>query len=319
MNYTKIVGTGSYLPEKILTNADLEKIIDTSDEWITERTGIKQRHVAEDHETCSTMAYSASLQALESAQLTAEDIDLIIVGTCTPDRMFPSTACFLQKHLGIKKNIIAFDLSAACAGFLYALSTADQFIRAGTVKRALVVGADVLTRILDWTDRRTCVLFGDGAGAAVVEVSESPGIYSSHLYAQGGFENILYLTNKAANKNNDSPYLHMDGKEVFKLAVNALGDVAEEALSANRLSCADIDWLVPHQANLRIIKSTAKKLQLPMERVILTVADHGNTSAASIPLALDQAIRDGRIQRGHKLLLEAIGGGLAWGSILLKY
>lgn len=321
MIYSKIIGTGSYLPEKVLTNHDLEKLVDTSNEWIIDRTGIEKRHIAADHETASSMGKAAAQKALEAANINSNELDLIIVGTCTPEKIFPSTACLLQHHLGIEKDLMAFDLTAACAGFLYALSTADQFIRNGLAQYALVVGTEVLSRLIDWSDRTTCVLFGDGAGAVVLKASETPGIHSSHMHAQGKFQDILYVPNKMAGVKNEkeSPYIHMQGKEVFKVAVDSLGQVATETLEYNQLTGAAIDWLVPHQANIRIITNTAKKLKLPMEKVILTIAEHGNTSAASIPLALDIAVRDGRIKPGHKVLLEAIGGGMAWGSVFLTY
>lgn len=321
MNYARILSTGAYLPERAVSNDELAKRVDTSDEWITERTGIKNRHIAADNETTASLATIAAQRALEDGGLDPNDIDLILVGTCTPDRMFPSTACLVQKALGIERNIPAFDLSAACAGFLYGLVVAEQFIQAGTVKNALVIGSEVLSRVVDWSDRRTCVLFGDGAGAVVLQQSDEPGILSRHLHAQGRYEDILYLPNDLAapQLKEDSPYVRMAGHEVFKLAVTELGNVATETIQHSGTTQEEIDWMIPHQANLRIIKSVAKRLNLPMRKVILTVSEHGNTSSASIPLALDEAIKDGRIQRGQRLLMEAIGGGMTWGSVLLNY
>lgn len=316
-----IAGTGSYLPQKILTNADIAAFVDTSDEWIIERTGIKKRHVVAEHETAATMGLMAAEQALVAAQLSAQDIDLIIVATCTPDKFFPSTACLIQQRLNIQKSIPAFDLSAACAGFIYALTVAEQFIANGKIKNALVIGSEAMSRIIDWQDRSTCVLFGDGAGALILSASDTPGIISSHLHAQGKYQDLLFLPNNMAAPalRNDSPYLQMRGHEVFKLAVQALNDAVDEVLQHNNIKTKDIDWLVPHQANLRIIQAIAKRLQLPMEKVILTIAEHGNTSSASIPLALDVAIRDGRIKHGQALLMEGFGGGMAWGSVFVRY
>ncbi len=316
-----IAGTGSYLPQKILTNADIAAFVDTSDEWIIERTGIKQRHVVAEHETAATMGLMAAEHALAAAQLSAQDIDLIIVATCTPDKFFPSTACLIQQRLNIQKSIPAFDLSAACAGFIYALTVAEQFIANNKIKNALVIGSEAMSRIIDWQDRSTCVLFGDGAGALILSASDTPGIISSHLHAQGKYQDLLFLPNNIAAPalRNDSPYLQMRGHEVFKLAVQALDDAVDEVLQHNNIKTQDIDWLVPHQANLRIIQAIAKRLQLPMEKVILTIAEHGNTSSASIPLALDVAIRDGRIKHGQTLLMEGFGGGMAWGSVFVRY
>lgn len=321
MKYSRIAGTGSYLPEKILSNADLEKIVDTTDQWIVERTGIRRRHIAANHETASSMAEIASRRALEAAGISAEDVDMIIVGTTSPDMCFPSSACLLQNRLGIG-GCAAFDLTAACAGFSYALSIADQYIRTGSIKYALIVGVELPSRFIDWTDRSTCVLFGDGAGAVVLEPSETPGILSTHLHANGRYKDLLYMNSclPPAHKLTDEiPYVKMQGNELYKVIINILGNVIDETLSANNITTSDVDWLVPHQANIRIIQAVAKKLQLPMERVIVTIEDHGNTSAASIPLALDQGIRDGRIKRGETMLLEGFGGGLAWGSALIKY
>ena len=319
MIYSRISGTGSYLPEKILTNADLEKMVDTSDQWIVERTGIRHRHLAaEDQDTCD-LAEMAARRALEAAGIEASELDLIIIGTTTPDRVFPSTACLLQARLG-NHGAMAFDVQAVCSGFIYALSIADKFIKAGTFKRALVIGAETFSRLVDWTDRNTCVLFGDGAGAVVLEASSEAGILSTHVHADGAYKDMLSVSGKVAHgRLNGDGFTKMQGNEVFKFAVKVLSNVVKEALAANELEGSDIDWLVPHQANLRIIKATAKKLKLPMEQVVLTVSEHGNTSAASIPLALDVAVRDGRIQRGHTLLLEGVGGGFTWGAVVLKF
>jgi len=295
-----------------MTNADLEKIVDTSDQWITERTGIRKRHIVAENETTCDLAEHAARNALQAADVKPADIDLIIVATTTPDRVFPSTACLLQNRLGIHNGTAAFDLQAVCTGFVYALGVADKFIRSGSATRALVVGVDSLSRIIDWTDRSTCVLFGDGAGAVIVEASDSPGILSTHLHADGQYNELLQVPE-------GDRYIHMQGNEVFKVAVNTLGRIVDETLRANKLKKDDIDWLVPHQANIRIIAATARKLKMPMDRVVVTVDKHGNTSAASIPLALDTAVRDGRIKRGETLLLEAFGGGFTWGSALLTY
>lgn len=317
MKYSHIAGTGGYLPEKVLSNTNLEEMVDTSDQWILERTGISNRHIMADHETTSTMAEAAARQALDAAGINPEDIELIIVGTATPDRTFPSTSCILQNRLGAF-GCPAFDIGAACAGFIYGLSIADQYLRNGVVKNALVIGAESLSRIVDWTDRSTCVLFGDGAGAVVLEAAEKPGILSTHIHANGYYNNLLYAANHIGELK-EPPYIKMQGNEVFKIAVKTLGDIVDETLAHNKIDQSEIDWLIPHQANLRIITATAKKLNLPMDRVILTVQDQGNTSAASIPLALNQAIRDQRIKRGETLLLEAFGAGLTWGSALIKY
>jgi len=311
VNYSRITGTGSYLPEKVVTNADLEKIVDTTDQWIKDRTGIHKRHIVAESETTCDLAEKASIQAIDAAGINAEQIDLIIVATTTPDRIFPSTACLLQQRLGIH-GCAAFDVQAVCTGFVYALGIADKFIRSGSHKCALVIGGDSLSRIIDWTDRSTCVLFGDGAGAVILEVSTKPGVLSTHLHADGQYNELLQVPA-------DSQYIHMQGNEVFKVAVNTLGRIVDETLAANNLQKKDVDWLVPHQANIRIITATARKLKMPMDRVVVTVDEHGNTSAASIPLALDTAVRDGRIKRGETLLLEAFGGGFTWGSALLKF
>ncbi|OGT30516.1 MAG: 3-oxoacyl-ACP synthase [Gammaproteobacteria bacterium RBG_16_51_14] len=322
MMYSRIAGTGSYLPERVMTNAELERMVDTTDDWIRSRTGIEERRIAADDETTCDLAEKAAWQAIESAGISPKDIDLIIVGTTTPDVVFPSTACLLQKRLGVH-GCAAFDVQAVCTGFIYALGIADKFVRTGSAKCVLVVGAETLSRILDWTDRSTCVLFGDGAGAIVLECSDKPGVLSSHLHADGKYHDLLSVpTGISVNYErvkNGSAYIQMQGNEVFRVAVNTLGRIVDETLQANNLKKKDIDWLVPHQANTRIIAATAKKLDMPMERVILTIAQHGNTSAASVPLALDIAVRDGRIKRGDMLLLEAFGGGFTWGSALVKY
>ena len=315
--YSKIIGTGRYLPEKIITNADLEKTLDTSDQWIQERTGIKQRHVAAEGQYTSDLAYEASLKALKASGLNKKDIDLIVVGTTTPDLVFPSTACLLQSKLGMKK-IGAMDVNAACSGFIYALSVADNYIKAGTHKNVLVVGAETLTRIVNWQDRTTAVLFGDGAGAAVLTASEEPGILSTHVHATGNYADLLKTNVGPSVGMNEEIAISMKGNEVFKVAVTTLGRIVDETLEYNNLDKSDIDWLVPHQANLRIISATAKKLKMSMEQVIVTVGDTGNTSAASVPMALDIGIREGKIKPGQTVLLEAFGGGFTWGSALLK-
>ena len=317
--YSRIVGTGSYLPEKILTNRDLELAVDTTDEWIQTRTGIRQRHIADDSEKTSDLALKASRNALDAAGIAARDLDLIVVATTTPDVVFPSTACFLQAKLGAR-NCPAFDVQAVCSGFVYGLSTADQFLRSGQYRNALVVGAEIYSRILDWSDRATCVLFGDGAGAVVLRRDSTPGILSSHLHADGSYANMLSVPGTVCGgKATGRPLLQMDGGGVFKFAVKALDDLVEEALAANGMQKSDIDWLVPHQANIRIIQASAKKLGLSMEKVVVTVDRHANTSAASIPLALDEAARDGRIRAGQHVLLEAVGGGFTWGAALVKW
>ena len=323
MIYARIAGTGSFLPEKVVTNADLEKLVDTSDEWIASRTGIRQRHIAAEGQTTCDLAEGAARAAMEAAGVTAKDIELIVVGTTTPDIIFPSTACLLQHRLGAN-GCGAFDVNAACSGFIYALSVANNFIRTGQVKTALVVGAETLSRMVDWTDRSTCVLFGDGAGAVVLQASEKPGILSTHIHADGGHKELLWnpvgvsVGFKPEEKNAGVKVL-MQGSDVFKVAVKTLDRVVEETLEANGLDRHDIDWLIPHQANLRIIQATAKRLDMPMERVVVTVDKHGNTSAGSVPLALDFAVRSGKIQRDQLLLLEAFGGGFTWGSALLRY
>ena len=317
--YSSIIGTGSYLPEKILTNSDLEKLVDTSDEWIYSRTGIRQRHVAADQETTSDLALAASRRAIDAAGLAPQDIDLIIVATTTADMVFPSTACILQAKLGIR-GCPAFDMQAVCSGFVYALSTADQLMKSGQYRSALVVGAEVYSRILDWKDRATCVLFGDGAGAVVLTRSDKPGVLASRLHADGNYAHILSVPGSVSRGEiSGRPLLQMEGNAVFKLAVKVLNDVAEETLAAAGMQKSEVDWLVPHQANIRIIQSTAKKLGLGMERVVATVERHANTSAASVPLALDEAVRDGRIREGHNVLLEGVGGGFTWGAVLVRW
>ncbi|KAA6186321.1 ketoacyl-ACP synthase III [Thiohalocapsa marina] len=316
--YSRILGTGGYLPSRVVTNRDLEKLVDTSDDWITERTGIRQRHLVSDDETCVDLAEAAARRAIEAAGLTPADIDLIVMATTTPDQAFPSSACLLQSRLGIH-GCPAFDVQAVCTGFVYALGVADKFIRTASATRALVVGAEVISRIIDWTDRGTCVLFGDGAGAVVIGADSEPGIISSFLHADGAYRELLQVPAGIGNGNSGSPYLEMRGNEVFRVAVTTLGRIVDETLNANNMTRADIDWLVPHQANMRIIQATARKLDLPMEQVVVTVDTHGNTSAASVPLAFDQAVRDGRIQRGQTVLMEAFGGGFTWGSVLLRY
>lgn len=319
MTSSRIVGTGSYLPAKVLTNHDLEKIVDTSDEWIVTRTGIRQRYIAADGELSSDLALNASRKAIEAAGIAPHDIGLIIVATTTPDMIFPSTACILQAKLGIK-NCPVFDVQAVCSGFIYALATADLFIRSGEYQYALVVGAEVYSRILDWNDRGTCVLFGDGAGAVVIKASDTPGILSSHLHADGNYRDMLSVPGSVrGGKVEGRPFLQMAGNAVFKFAVRVLDELVAEALAKNNLEKSDIDWLIPHQANIRIIKSTAKKLGLSMDKVVVTVDRHGNTSAASIPLALDEAVRDGRIRAGQHVLLEAVGGGFTWGAVLIRW
>jgi len=309
LTYSKIIGTGSYLPAKTVTNYDLEKTIDTSHDWIVSRSGIQERHFAADDQKSSDLAYEASLKAIEAAGISASDIDLIVVATTSPDMAFPSTACILQHKLGISNGSPAFDIQAVCGGFIFALNTADLYIRGGQAKTALVVGAEVLSRMLDWNDRTTCVLFGDGAGAVVLKASDEPGIIASKLHSDGSYHQLL----KA------DPKISMEGQAVFKFAVNSLSSVVEELLEQENMSGSDIDWMVPHQANIRIIEATAKKLGLNLDNVVVTVANHGNTSAASIPLALDTAVRDGRIKPGQTVIMEAIGGGFTWGASLIKW
>ena len=306
--YSRIIGTGSYLPQKVLTNKDLESLVDTTDEWIVERTGIKQRHIAADNESTSSMAINASIDAIKSSGLSEKDIDLVIVATTTPDQIFPSTACIVQNKL----NIIApaFDIQAACTGFIYAMSVADNYIKNGMSKNTLIIGSEKYSNILDWKDRSTCVLFGDGAGAVVLSADSKEGIISSHIHADGQYNDLLSV---------EGNHIKMKGNEVFKVAVNTLSKLVDETLDKNNMDKSSIDWLVPHQANLRIIKAAAKKLSLPLEQVVVTVDDHANTSAASIPLALNEAVKDGRIKEDQVLLLEAFGSGFTLGSVLLRY
>ncbi len=317
MTYARIIGTGSALPEKVVSNFDLEKIIDTSHDWIVERTGIERRHICDSDETISMLATKAARNAIEMAGIDPEDIDLIIVGTATPELAFPSTACMVQRELGIQ-NCIAFDINAACSGFVYGLGIAKQWIESGTAKHVLLIGADTLSRVVDWNDRATCVLFGDGAGAAILSADEETGVLSTHMHSDGVGTNLLYATSSLSETDNP-PKIRMRGNEVYKFAVRSLSDLVAEELKENNITQADIDWFVPHQANLRIIKAAADRIGLPMDRVILTIQDHGNTSAASIPMALDVAVRDGRIKKGHRLLFDAFGAGFAWASSYLVF
>lgn len=321
MIYSRITGTGSYLPEKVLTNADLEKMVDTNDEWITERTGIKKRHIVEGQTTCD-LAEQAARNAMDAAGISKDEVDLIIVATTTPDRVFPSTACLLQERLDIH-GCPAFDVQAVCTGFVYALGVADLFVSSGKAKHALVVGAETLSNIVDWTDRTTCVLFGDGAGAVVLSASKEKGILSTHMHADGQYKELLTVPAGISEQpevlKEGKAFMQMKGNEVFKVAVKTLGRIVDETLDANDMNRSMIDWLVPHQANIRIINATAKKLNMSMDNVVVTVDEHGNTSAASIPLAFDIAVRDGRIKRDDLVLMEAFGGGFTWGSALLKF
>ena len=321
--YSRIAGTGSYLPERVVTNDELSRIVDTSDEWIAARTGIRQRHIAAEGETTGDLAFHSATRALEAAGVQASELDLIIVGTTTPDLVFPSTACLVQHRLGAN-GCGAFDVNAACSGFLFALTVADKFIVSGAARTVLVIGSETLTRMVDWTERTTCVLFGDGAGAVVLKADAETGILSTHLHADGAKKELLWnpvgvSVGFKENEKNAGVGIRMSGSEVFKYAVKALDSVVEETLEANGLDRHDIDWLIPHQANLRIIEATAKRLDMPMERVVVTVDRHGNTSSGSVPLALDEGVRSGRIQRGQLVLLEAFGGGFTWGSALLRY
>ncbi len=319
MSYTRIIGTGSYLPEHVVTNEELSRRVDTSDEWIYSRTGIRQRHMAAEGELTSDLALKASQRALDAAGISAADVDLIVLATTTPDMIFPSTACILQSKLGAGHGA-AFDIQAVCSGFIYALATADALVRTGTYRRALVVGAEIYSRILNWEDRTTCVLFGDGAGAVVLEKSDEPGLIGTHLHADGSYRDILSVPGAIRNgKVCGSPYLEMDGNSVFKLAVRVLGELVDEALTQHGVSRDRLDWLIPHQANIRIIQATAKRLGMNMDKVIVTVDKHANTSAASIPLALDLAVRDGRIKRGHTVLMQGVGGGFTWGAALVRF
>ncbi|HLL18635.1 MAG TPA: beta-ketoacyl-ACP synthase III [Rubrivivax sp.] len=321
--YARIAGTGSYLPEQILTNEDLAKRVDTSDEWIRSRTGIRERHIAAEGQTTGDLGEQAALRAMQAAGVTAAELDMIVVGTTTPDLIFPSTACLIQARLGAA-GCAAFDVNAACSGFVYALSVADKFVRNGDAKTVLVIGAETLSRIVDWSERTTCVLFGDGAGAVVLKADTETGILSTHLHADGAKKELLWNpVGVSAGFRRDEPNagarIHMKGNDVFKYAVKALDSVVDETLEANGLGKHDLDWLIPHQANLRIIEATAKRLEMSMDRVVVTVDRHGNTSSASVPMALDEAVRSGRVERGQLLLLEAFGGGFTWGSALLRY
>ena len=319
--YSRVIGTGGYLPEEVRTNEQISKTVDTSDSWIFERTGIKSRRIAAPHETASSMAEIAARQAIEAAACDPDEIDLIIVATGTPDRVYPSTGCLLQQRLGIK-NCVAFDVQAACSGAIFALSIADQYIKSGAAKKVLVIGTEICSRIIDWTDRSTCILFGDGAGALLLAASDQAGILSTHIHSDGEYEDLLYCPNPQvateANKH-EAGYVSMRGNEVFKVAVNTLGRIVDETLEANNMQQSDVDWLVPHQANTRIIAATAKKLKMSMDHVVLTLENQGNTSSASVLLAFNEAVRDGRIQRGQVVLLEAFGAGFTWGSALIKY
>lgn len=322
MTFARITGTGGYLPERVMTNSELEDMVDTSDEWIRDRSGIKRRHIAAEGEKTSDMGLAAAKNAMQAAGISAADVDLIIVATTTPDKVFPSTACIIQRQLGISK-VPAFDVHAACSGFIYALDVATRFITTGGAKNALVIGAETYSRILDWTDRSTCVLFGDGAGAVVLQASNEAGVISTHIHSDGEYEELLHvpagISSGYENIQQEAAFIQMKGNEVFRKAVGTLGSIAKETLEGNNIRQEDIAWLVPHQANLRIITAAAKKLGLPMERVIVTVDEHANTSSASIPLALDVAVRDGRIKQGDLLLFEAFGAGFTWGSALVRY
>jgi len=315
MNFSKIIGSGSYLPDRVLTNQDLEKMLDTTDEWITSRTGIKQRHIIADDQVTSDMAFEASKKALQDANLVAQDIDLIILATTTPDKIFPSTACTLQAKLDIPE-CPAFDVQAVCSGFIYALSIAEKFIKTGTSNTALVVGADAMSRITDYKDRSNAILWGDGAGAVILTKSNEPGILSTHIHAQGKYEDMLHVPRR---HDGELDTIEMQGNQVFKMAVNTLDAIVDQTLDANQLKKSDIDWLVPHQANIRILDATAKKLSMSMDKVIVTIDKHGNTSAASIPLAFDEGVKAKKIKKGQIVLMEAFGGGFTWGSALIKY
>ncbi len=322
IRYSKVLGTGGYLPDEIRTNDQISETVDTSDSWIIERTGIKSRRIAAPHETAASMAEIAARQALEAANCDPSEIDLIIVATGTPEYIYPSTACLLQQRLG-SKNAAAFDIQAACSGSIYALSVVDQFIKSGAAKKALIVGSEICSRIVDWSDRGTCILFGDGAGALVIGASDEAGVLSTHIHADGEFEDLLYCRNPQASTVNEQDevngFINMRGNEVFKVAVNTLGRIVDETLEANNMAKEEIDWLVPHQANIRIIMATAKKLKMSMDQVVVTLEHQGNTSSASVLLAFNEAVRDGRIKRGQVVLLEAFGAGFTWGSALIKY
>lgn len=319
MKHARIAGTGSYLPKQILSNADLEKMVDTTDEWIMQRVGIRNRHIIGDSgDTTSSMGFEAAKAAIESAGIAPNDIDLIIVGTASPDRYFPNAACDIQRRLGITNDCPAFDLNAACAGFMYGISVANQYIASGVCKNVLIVAVDSLSTVVDWTDRSSCILFGDGAGAIVLQASDKPGVLATHIHSDGQYADLLFtdsalITRKGVN------FIQMNGNEVFKIAVKKLGEIVDQTLEKAGIQQSDVDWLIPHQANMRIISAMAKRLNMPMEKVILTIEEHGNTSAASIPLALDYAVRNNKIKRGEKLLFEAFGAGFAWGSTLVIY
>ena len=317
MIFSKIIGVGSYLPKKVLTNKDLEKSLDTTDEWITSRTGIKQRHIVSPGQHTSDLAFEAARKAISNSNINTDEIDLIIVATTTPDKIFPSTACNVQTKLGIK-NCPAFDIQAVCSGFIYALSVADKFIKTKSAKNILIIGADSMSKITDYTDRSNAILWGDGAGAVVLSSSDQQGILSTHIYADGKYEELLHVPKKNV-ENKIQQTIEMQGSQAFKIAVHTLDKIVDETLIANQLKKEDIDWLVPHQANIRILEATAKKLQMGMDKVIVTIDRHGNTSAASIPLALDDGIQGGKIKPGHLLLMEAFGGGFTWGSALIRY
>jgi len=321
IRYSRVIGTGGYLPEEVRTNEQISQTVDTSDSWIYERTGIKSRRIAGANESAASMAEIAARQAIDAAQINPEEIDIIIVATGTPDRVYPSTGCLLQQRLGIK-NCVAFDVQAACSGSIFALSIADQYIKSGAAKKVLIVGSELCSRIVDWTDRGTCILFGDGAGAMLLAASDETGILSTHIHSDGEYEDLLYCPNPqvAADTNkHKAGYISMRGNEVFKVAVNTLGRIVDETLEANNMDKSDIDWLVPHQANIRIIVATAKKLKMSMDQVVVTLENQGNTSSASVLIAFNEAVRDGRIQRGQVILLEAFGAGFTWGSALIRY
>jgi 3-oxoacyl-[acyl-carrier-protein] synthase-3 len=321
IRYSRVIGTGGYLPEEVRTNEQISQTVDTSDSWIYERTGIKSRRIAGANESAASMAEIAARQAIDAAQINPEEIDIIIVATGTPDRVYPSTGCLLQQRLGIK-NCVAFDVQAACSGSIFALSIADQYIKSGAAKKVLIVGSELCSRIVDWTDRGTCILFGDGAGAMLLAASDETGILSTHIHSDGEYEDLLYCPNPqvAADTNkHEAGYISMRGNEVFKVAVNTLGRIVDETLEANNMDKSDIDWLVPHQANIRIIVATAKKLKMSMDQVVVTLENQGNTSSASVLIAFNEAVRDGRIQRGQVILLEAFGAGFTWGSALIRY
>jgi 3-oxoacyl-[acyl-carrier-protein] synthase-3 len=321
IRYSRVIGTGGYLPEEVRTNEQISQAVDTSDSWIYERTGIKSRRIAGPDESAASMAEIAARQAIDAAQINPEEIDIIIVATGTPDRVYPSTGCLLQQRLGIK-NTVAFDVQAACSGSIFALSIADQYIKSGAAKKVLIVGSEVCSRIVDWTDRGTCILFGDGAGAILLGASGETGILSTHIHSDGEYEDLLYCPNPqvaADTDKHEACYISMRGNEVFKVAVNTLGRIVDETLEANNMDQSEIDWLVPHQANIRIIVATAKKLKMSMDQVVVTLENQGNTSSASVLIAFNEAVRDGRIQRGQVVLLEAFGAGFTWGSALIRY